>query len=240
MEYLSALALIVTILLVYLRIQKQEESSLRLQAENHRSRLKAEIFEKLSDVLSDWGDALEACSSSARSVTSSLRLSQKGLGVAPTVTANDVAQLHYAAMRATTSVQMMLERYEIVFLHFHDAHRALAEGHREALHTFSSLHSKLLTVLPLQHPADSTSTVGPLTQPTQPDLDALSSLADAYIDACGTLQGYVLDLGVEAQNELLGDLFGHTVPPRRPADSAVKVLQRSALPVTERPEGRWS
>lgn len=63
-EYVPALALIVTILLVYLRIRKQEESSLRLQAENHRSRLKAEIFEKLSDVLMRLGLAVLRCGAS--------------------------------------------------------------------------------------------------------------------------------------------------------------------------------
>lgn len=143
-------------------------------------------------------------------------------------------------MSATTRVQMMMERYEIVFLHFHDAHRALAEGHREAMDAFQPLHSKLLTVLPLPHPTVANSTVGPLTGPTELDLDELESLATAHLDAVGTLEGYVLDLGVGAQNELLGDLFDYTVPPRRPADPEVKVLKRSDLPATERPEGRWS
>jgi hypothetical protein len=74
--------------------------------------------------------------------------------------------------------------------------------------------------------------------PTKDDVARLQDLADAYLAATGDLQGYIIDLQIEAQNELLGDLFERQLPPRAPGDEAVKVLARDPEPLHQRPRGR--
>jgi hypothetical protein len=52
-------------------------------------------------------------------------------------------------------------------------------------------------------------------------------IIDTLIDALMTLQSYIFDFLSEMQTILVGEMFGHTIPPRVPADSTSVVIQLS-------------
>lgn len=223
------LPLLIPVLLIYLGYER----SLRLQTENQRSHIRVEIYDKVADALEDWGTHLGAAASVVRGVVMDARMRLQGLFVVSTRTTEEVLGAHNEAAKATSRVLLFLERYEIIFLRFHQARRDISGAHGELLEAFVALMQSVHLLVPSRRGAKPFSDIDPER------FAELEERADRYLHVCSDLQGYLLDLGVEAQNELLAPLFRRTVPPRNPGDPNVKVLTRSAGFLTERPPGRW-
>ena len=169
---------------------------------------------------------------------SSLRMLADHLALSRWTTAADLARAHHDGFRALSRLLLRLEQYEIAFTRFRTVRRHLAEEHRQYLETFSRFLSRISKFLPLTPEGGGYIPQAGLADPTSEDIAELKELQQAYGDACGDLTSYILDLQIEAQNELLGSLFDHTLPPRHPEDPDVKVLARDPDAASERPPGR--
>jgi hypothetical protein len=237
-EFLTAGGLILTVLLAYMQIQKQHGNALRLQAEHLRNKLKVQIYHEITAHLHKTARAQGRATSSYRSAVTSLRSNHENPAIQLTQTSNGLRRAHERASRSVSSLLILFEKYEIVFAHFGSIQRQFGDEHRRLLDANWKLTGKLMMYLPMDDLPAETKTVFPL-KAKRDDLSELEEMVSEYLSVLEELEGYILDVQVEAQNELLGNLFGRVVPQRNPADPDVKVLQRDAEPRTERPKGRW-
>jgi len=221
--------LVITVLLAYSGIR----ASLRLQEEHLKNELKVRLYPEIADALHRTAEALQAAALGYEVTVGDLkRRTETGTGGSQR-TSEELADRHRDAARQVTALLMVFEKYEIVFARFAGIRRQFADEHLRLLTAHSTLFSRLLLFLPSVQ-----GTVLP-HQPRLQDVAELEVLAKAYRDVEGDLQGYILDASVEAQNELLGDLFKRQLPSRNPLDSSVKVLKRDYTPQRTREPGRW-
>ena len=66
-----------------------------------------------------------------------------------------------------------------------------------------------------------------IRKPTKLELEQLIAISDVYTDRAADMTGYLYDVSIEAQNLLLGKLFGNQLPRRQPLDKKVLVLDSS-------------
>jgi hypothetical protein len=230
--------MILGVLIVYLQIQKNQRAALVLQEEHLRNELKLKLYEKAASIFADASGLLSSASSVYRPPLNSLDMRvRKGFPVSPTSASMGVSDAVHAAADGITRVLLVLEEYEIVFTRFRAFRRRLSADHTRLLEAHNAVWSKLLMFLPVIH-TETGKPFGPVAFPTRDALAELERLNEAYVDVCKTLSGYLIDLQIEAQNELLGKLFARQLPPRHAEDPAVEVLGRDADEVTVRPEGR--
>ena len=237
-ELIAALGLVLSVLIAYLQIQKNQRAGLQLQEAHLRNELKLKLYEKVSQVLADAGDCLSKASTQYYSVISMLDARvRKGFAVSPSQLGSQLADQGDAAQRALNRALNVLEQYEILFLRFGAFRRQISKDHSRFLEAHSALWSKVLIYLPFISP-ETGKPLGPVVFPSEADLVQIEELHRRFIEVCNDLSGYMIDLQIETQNELLGDLFSRQLPPRHPADPRVTVLRRDDKELAERPEGR--
>ncbi len=60
--------------------------------------------------------------------------------------------------------------------------------------------------------------------PSAEDIRRIQELTDEHLERCGDMSGYVYDIGIEAENLLVGTLYGRSKLSRKPLDSRIPVL----------------
>ena len=235
-DVLTVAGLILTVLLAYLHVQKNQRAALEAQQAHLRDQLKVQLYEKVSGVFQQCAETVQKALSEVQSTVWHLESASKGLPVEHIRSASDLIESNQHAQRALTKVLLVLEQYEMAFARFGSIRRQFSDDHKQLLETHSALFAALLPFTPGQDSAGHS--VPPNSAPSQDALDALAPLAREYTNTCGDILGHLIDLQVEAQNELLGHLFQRQLPPRHPQDPGQKVLVRDHLRPTERPVGR--
>lgn len=229
----ALLGLAVTIGVALHQLNRQHRSTLAIQEAHLRHELQLEIFREISGQLQHVASATNIAISQARRIVLEIE-DQIALRGEISQTAEGFFATHSEAARALSSVHAILERYEIVFYRFGSARRMLGDEMVRSFDFAAAVTRKAGLFLP--------SPDGPRPHPFRPtpeDAQLIADAANAYINIIGNLQGFVLDLQIEAQNCLLGGLFNRTLPPRNPLDPAVPVLKPDRdSPVTARPPGR--
>jgi hypothetical protein len=221
MEALAAalIAGIVAIGVALFQMNRQHRSSLVLQEAHLRHQLQLEIFREVSDQLRRMALAFSTANSRvSHSVKEFEDQLQRGTEV--TETGEELISIHHTASRSVAELQILIERYEIVFLRLSSARRILSNETMRFHQGFSEFMKAAGLFLPHKN--------GPRPHPFKPtpaDVAQIRHAADEYANVCGNYLGFVLDLQVESQNMLLGDLFKRTVPPRNPLDPTVPVLK---------------
>lgn len=234
---ITSLGLILGVFLAYLQIQKNARASLRLQETHLRNALKLKLYERIGQVMADASDRLSKASTQYYSVVSSLSLKvRKQVPMSIHETGMDLANVAHDAQRQLNRVLNILEEYEIVFLRFASFRRQLSVEHARFLETHQAFWSAALPFLPFIHSASNQQVSSPIL-PSEQQLVELERKHDDYLRVCNDISGYMIDLQIETQNELLGDLFGREVPPRNPRDSSVRILRRDETELIHRPKG---
>jgi hypothetical protein len=237
-ELITALGLVLGVLIAYLQIQKNQRAGLQLQEAHLRNELKLKLYEIVSQVLSDAGASLSKASTQYYSVISMLDARvRKGFAVSPSQLGSELADQADSAQRGLNRALNVLEQYEILFLRFGGFRRQLSQDHSRFLEIHSALWSKVLIYLPFISP-ETNKPFGPVVFPSEADLAEIEKLHQRYTDVCNDLSSYMIDLQIETQNELLGDLFNRQLPPRHPGDPNVRVLRRDDEELAQRPKGR--
>ena len=235
---ITGLGLILSVLIAYLNVQKNQRANLQLQEAHLRNELKLKLYDKFSTVFAKAGDSVSLAGTQYYSIISmfNVRL-QSGMAVSPTITGSQLTEQAHVAQTDLNRMLMVLEEYEIVFLRFGAFRRQLSEEHSRFLRTHGELWSKLLMYLPFLH-SETKQQVGPVLFPAVEDLAAIEVLHEAYLAVCSDISSYMIDLQIETQNELLGALFNRTLPPRHPGNPSAKVLRRDDAELVVRPKGR--
>ena len=91
-----------------------------------------------------------------------------------------------------------------------------ASGHECSKASHSDLIPLLVRILPQDNPA--TGQPYPWQPPSEQDLNALQPKVERVCELLTDRSAYLQDLQTEAQNLLVGDLFGNKAPPRKPPD----------------------
>ena len=231
-DLLTAAGLILTVLLAYMQIQRNQRAAIELQEAHLRNELKLKLYEKAAGIFHAASDRIRRLESVIRSVMWELQAVASGLGMPQTTTHDDILKTRSEATEGVASVLIALEQYEIVFSRFASFRRQLSESHSRLLDVFNNWWTKVVEFVPFQ------AKLGPLTKVSAESVGELETLQKALNDVCGDIGGYLIDLQIEAQNELLGDLFGRQLPPRAPGDPTIKVLTREATHLSKRTPGR--
>lgn len=230
----GVLAAVLPVALGLYQLIKQHRNSIALQEAHLRHQIQLDIFREVADQLQRVAHAFSKTEAGATETLRQIR-DQAGGRREVTQTGAEISASHFAASDCVSDLQRLLERYEIVFHRFGSARRLLAEETRRLHETHWELMGKVSLFLP--HIG------GPHPHPfkaTTADVPSIEKATDEYLAVCGNFQGFVLDLGIEAQNCLLGELFQRTLPPRNPLDSTVPVLKAdSERPLLARPPGRF-
>ena len=85
---------------------------------------------------------------------------------------------------------------------------------------------RFTAILPMDPPEESAPEAPQIVHPLPSDevIAQLQALVENYWQTMSQINAYVYDLKVEAQNNLLSDLFAHRVSPRVPLDPRYKVI----------------
>lgn len=236
--WIPTATLILTVLLAYATIYRQQQANLVIQEKHLSNEIKADLFRDFVPAVQQGDRLLTDAAGEVRSSVNWLRLYLQGWPFDGKVRASVTSEAVSQGLGALSDVMLALERHEIVFGRFHSIHHALGKAHQSILDAYGPFSDLAALYLPFVNDAGK---VIVFETPEDAQLNEFSAAGDRLIEALYEAAAYMSDVVVEAQNELLGDLFGREVPPRRPADPTKVVLKRDPVPAKERPSGgRWS
>jgi hypothetical protein len=146
-----------------------------------------------------------------------------------------MSEYNAKVQEAVVNLFKTLESYDIITPNLGIFRIALSSASHDLNNAFTLLFSELLRFLPVDVPEDRVKELGIIEppMPTQDQLETIEHLADQYYKATVDVGCYLYDLSVEAQNILLGKLFGHRLSPRQPSDPKIKVISTDADRVKE-------
>lgn len=234
---LTAAGLILTVLLAYMQIQRNQAATIRAQETHLRNQLKVSLYEKAAAIFHESAQRVNDVNHLTRSLLFTTKMIAQGYPFAHDKTGQDLIEANAAAGKGLNNVLFLLEQYEMAFSRFAPFRREISDSHGRLMSTFNDLWTKLAKHVPLVNSATG-QVVGPLAKADEASLTELERLRKVFSSVCDDLMSYFIDLQIEAQNELLGGLFERQLPPRSPADPNVKVLTRAPEPLTTRPKGR--
>ena len=232
--------IVIAALIVVWQMGRQHRNSLKLQKENKRAELRADIYAKLLDGINLAGNAEVSASTYVRMLPQSLRSYryQLNLGIQPSPVKERAPELSHQNGEMHMSVVRLIEIFEsytIAIPEFGVFQDALNSAMHDLNEAFMPLHQEALRILPLELAVDRNSdgTAGgqteiPMHVPlplSDQQFEALDRLVESYLHAVQCIDCFIHDLRVEAQNLLLSDLYPQQQAPRRkPLDPRFKVI----------------
>jgi hypothetical protein len=227
---LTLASIVAGVLIVTWQIAKQHRNSLRLQEEHLKNELRVKLYERLADAVEEASSAMSASLSAARRAMMPFELPRPIAGAPDRDAAPALSNSRDRVTAAITKLQVVMERYEIVFPGFVDMRTALGEEFKAFLTVHWDLCSCITIFLPMRaDDPESQAAVDRLFPRPAADADIirLKDLHSRFQDVCYNMEAYTADVRIEGQNVLLGRLFARTLPPRKPLDPSVKVLAPS-------------
>jgi hypothetical protein len=227
---LTFAGLIVAAMTVGWQLRRQHKSSLLLQKSNYRETLKLQIYQALIQKIDKLSDAQIDAGMYAFGIPYVVENYQRELaaGYNPLIIkqrAPKFSELHFRACSEIAELLIELESWAIAFPKTQVFRVALNAAIYDARETFQPLYTALLKTLPMDPPDGAATKEQILHPPLAPgELSTLMNLANAYKEAMDEIGCYVYDLKIEAQNNLLSELFECKAPLRQPLDPRFKVI----------------
>jgi hypothetical protein len=214
---LSLAGLVVGFIVLSWQLERQHRNSLDANRRQSQDRLKVDIYNEIAKRLEAASAPLVDASMTPTAVVGELVIRLQNQMRSRHRPASLLA-LSTDANRAVTSLAAILETYEFVMPEFLLFRRKLA-------HAAQGLRVALGDFVPLAIPYVAVGTDGaPLRwPPTQLEMDEMSRLAGIARRAGADVSAVLYDLRIDAQNYLLGNLFGRQLPKRAPTDPSVEV-----------------
>lgn len=214
------------------QLAKQHKNSLALQRDNAREALKLQVYESLIPIIRKASHNISNAGMYAFTIPIHIDIYQfqhsSGFNPSPvTDRASEFLRLHGEAGSAMVELIEEFESWGIAFPGLEIFKVAINVTSYDMQKSFNELHSALLPALPFDLSADGQSpTCRVITQPllSHEQLDTLKSLVDRYKAASDDALSYLYDLTIEAQNNLLSNLFQRRVPQRKPLDPSCRVI----------------
>lgn len=230
---LQVLGIAAAAIVVVWQVGRQHRGNLELQKERLKDEQKLLFFDSLSEKIAEADSALGAVSSWGSAVPSALRqfLRQSEIPnfrpAPPRHRAATLLELQNQANRALIAVISTIEYREAIDPTFVAFRYAIARQNELCGRVFHEFHLAILPLLPVDPPPEAAASgVQPRTlkTPTVEDVAALEKVGGKLQQEYLTLSDFLSDLSREAQNRLLGGLFGNRVQERKPLDPSVLVL----------------
>jgi hypothetical protein len=214
---LSAVTLIVGFVVLSWQLRRQHQNALDANRQQSQDRMRLDLYHEIAKRIEAASNPLVVAGMTPTAVAGELTIRLQH----PMPSSYSSSQLHemsIAASNAATDLLRVLETYEIALPEFRVFRRELADADRKlrvALGDFVPLAIPFITFsgsgAPLRWP------------PTQDEIDEISRLAGVALRAGLDVTAVIHDLRRDAQNYLLGDLFGRQLPKRTPTDQSMKV-----------------
>ena len=222
---INLFGIVVSATIIIWQIRKQHKNNYDLQRENHREKIKLEIYSEYKETISKASDKVGSAGNKARSILTHfdiyVRQISKGIKPLPINDREiDFRDLHFAAIDSITTLISLLEEYEIInpdIKIFKTAFSCASYEMSEALFPFQAV---LIDFLPCDVSIQDREKVGTdiliPKAPSQNDFKRIKAAAEKYIDTALETNCYILDLAKEAQKIFLGNLFPNHLLPRKP------------------------
>ena len=233
---LTIVSILVGVGIVVWQLGRQQQNLLKLQKGNAREKLKLQIYERLIEKIRNVTQKSQKAISYVDMVPVAIEnyqgMMQEGLSPFPVNERAPVySELNNEASQAVFEIFEEFGAWSIAFPTFEVFKVALSSAGYDVREAFLSLHYALVRTLPMEPPDNA-----PLDAPelilqnplTGEQISELRRLVDSYREAIYDVISYATDLGIEAQNTLLSELFEDSqVELRRPLDSTHKVISTS-------------
>lgn len=234
---LTIITIIVGFGIVAYQLHRQFQNDLQVQAENQKNEYRLALYRTLAEAIDDASKALISFGGWGRRAVTELNsrriVRDSSLRVGHTSHRfKDLGELHRLVSDTVLRITGLLERNEVGLPEFDILREALLVQLARVGKAFTDFSREIIMFLSLDLTPDQAKSVGgvpaigPAKVPTGPDLSKLDLLADALHDEALTLTVWLVDLTVEAQNELLTPLFRRKAVHRAPPDPKHKVITR--------------
>lgn len=210
------------------QLRRQHQTAIDAQREQIREQLRLEIYHEIAAKNQTCSSALTQFGMDIFLFPLSLKqrmrmYSQFKRDPGPGVhTAERFSTGQARTSEGVIDVMSVLEKYEIALPGFHIFKEKLSKLSDDLREGYSKFHEKIALII--SHELLSEAGIPPWF-PNEKGLDELSDMASKLHGIEVGMQGVLWDLRVEAQNNLLSNLFKDRVPPRKPGDTQVEVLR---------------
>ena len=213
---ISVIGIIIGILIIWWQIKK-----------NHQQSLNLELYKQLIERISSAYTKIIRANTTIQALPFDISCywdKQRDIKLNPEpikTRSNTLILLNSEAMQETIKLFSVLECYEIAIPSFR-IFKDMIHIQSELLgKKFNALFVEAIKFLPIDISEEQSKKLGLSTPiiPLRPDGEQsyyLKRLARDYCEVSTELIAYIYDLSITAQNQILGDLFGRTLPPRKP------------------------
>lgn len=220
---MSSVALVVGFILLSWQLRRQHENAMRANSRQTQERLKLELYNKIAERIEATRSPLVAVSALPTSFVGELtwrtQVWSDTTRIPESRRLSDLGAEYAATSRSIILLMSVLETHAVVMPDFSVFRDRLSKVHQQVAlicGDFSQAASAFA----------GSAKEGPIRwPPSAEDMKILSSLAAGVRVAGLDAIAVVWDLRVEAQNYLLGDLFGRKVPAREPRDPTSEVTR---------------
>ncbi|MCE9584697.1 MAG: hypothetical protein K8T20_19570 [Planctomycetes bacterium] len=222
---LTSLTIIVTVALAVYAASQAHKSALVLQGEEKKNELRADLFKQLVEKLVAAGAALSKAHSAVTTTGDIFSMHLKNPDIYPRQGWQDFYAAQAEAASSFSEVISAVEAHEIVFPRTKTLIPKLVQKSKDQGLAFSLFLSAALPHLVRKAPDQTGQRPDPpVNPPDEKQVAKIKERAGEYGSLTMDLACYVKDLSVEAQNLLLGPIFGGRVEPRKPDDPKYEVL----------------
>lgn len=232
---------IATIIIIW-RIGKEFRNSLVLQRDNHREKLKLDIYREISNqILIVEEKSLVGSYGQHVPIQISIKREQsEKFGIKPSLPTERVEKISqevHEFHHEVAQLMSIIEQYEIVS----PALKIFNKAFSCALHDAGKSHDKfqnfLFKYLPIDLLDADKQKLGPNVIvpaiPNENELEDFKKAGDLFFKDCITVSDYAHDLRVEAQNLLLGQVFQSRAKRREPLDPNIIVISTDDNKIVE-------
>jgi hypothetical protein len=224
----------ISALLIIWQIGRQYRNSIDLQQDNHRNQFKIKLYQELASFIDK--------------ATDKVRIGIVGL-MLPGKIANsgsyteiherplDISNGSSELVIEVTKLMCFLETYEVVMPRFRIFRLAFGCATDKLQKVTSEYFTMLLRFLPTDVKEEDAKRLGinvlPPVKPNNDELDKLREMGSQYFQECQDVYCYIHDLRIEAQKELLGNIFGNDVHGRIPIEEEYVVISTDKTKLAE-------
>lgn len=222
-------------LLIIWQIGRQYRNSINLQQDNHRNQFKLKIYQELATLIDNAADkvrvgivGLMLPGKIANSSGSYTEIQERPL---------DISNGSTELVAEVTKLMCFLETYEVVMPRFRIFRLAFGCATDKLQKVTFEYFKMLLRFLPTDLKEEDAKRLGiqvlPPVRPNNDEIDKLREMGNQYNQECLNVYCYIHDLRIEAQKELLGNIFGNDVLGRMPIEEEHVVISTDETKVVE-------
>lgn len=143
----------------------------------------------------------------------------------PEARVKNLIELRSDVVNAAIEFIKIVERWQIMDPRLDVFKWAMNSAIEDVDNAFNPYFEASVRVFPIPTESGAGGATLPWDPPTDGDMEIFQGLGKKLTDALNVLGTFVFDFQVEAQNLLLGDLFGYGVPRRSPIDPTATVIR---------------